>query len=162
MSEATMRVRDACGQDAEAACAVIRRSIIELCILDHQGDLGTLAQWLANKTPARMRQWIGTHHVLVFEDEGAILGVAAMSASGNILLNYVSPDARFRGVSKALIRAVEARAAGFGLSIVTLESTSTAIGFYQAAGYVDSGPPTRGFGVTMCHPMQKNLKAYGG
>jgi GNAT superfamily N-acetyltransferase len=116
-----MRVRDACEQDAEAACAVIRRSIIELCTLDHQCDLGTLARWLVNKTPAHMRQWIGTHHVLVAEDEGAIRGVASMSASGNILLNYVSPDARFRGVSKALIRAVEARAAGLGLFLLTLE-----------------------------------------
>jgi hypothetical protein len=83
----TMHVRDASEQDAEAACAVVRRSIIELCILDHQCDPGTLAGWLLNKTPANLRQWIRTHHVLVADDEGTILGVAAMSATGDVLLN---------------------------------------------------------------------------
>jgi GNAT superfamily N-acetyltransferase len=150
-----MHVRDACEQDADAACAVVRRSIIELCSLDHQGDADTLAAWLANKTPANLRRWIGTHHVLVAEDEGAILGVASMSASGHILLNCVSPDARFRGISKALIRGVERRAASLGLSRLTLESTSTAIGFYRAAGYAPSGPSTSGFGISLVHPMQK-------
>jgi len=152
-----MRVRDAYEQDAEEACAVIRRSIIELCILDHQCDPGTLAGWLANKTPANVRQWIRTHHVLVADDEGGILGVAAMSASGHILLNYVSPDARFRGVSKALIRGIEARAAGLGLSCLALESTSTATGFYRAAGYAPSGAPVRRPGANLTHPMQKRL-----
>jgi GNAT superfamily N-acetyltransferase len=152
-----MHVRDASEQDAEEACAVVRRSIIELCILDHQGDPGTLAAWLANKTPAHLRLWIRTHRVLVAEDEGTILGVASMSASGHILLNYVSPDARFRGVSKALIRDLEARAASLGLSLLTLESTSTALGFYQATGYAPSGPPARGFGMSLAHPMQKHL-----
>lgn len=152
-----MRVRDACEQDADAACAVIRRSIVELCILDHQCDPGTLAGWLLNKTPDNLRQWIRAHHVLVAEDEGAILGVAAMSALGHILLNYVSPDARFSGVSKALIRGVEGRAAGLDLSLLTLESTSTAIAFYRAAGYAPSGSPVSGFGVSLVHPMQKRL-----
>jgi GNAT superfamily N-acetyltransferase len=152
-----MRVRDACEQDSDEACAVIRRSIIELCALDHQGDRKTLDLWLANKTPASVCQWIRTHHVLVAEDEGAILGVAAMSATGEVLLNYVSPDARFRGVSKALIRGVEARAASLGLALLTLKSTSTALGFYQAAGYAPSGPRAKGFGISLAHPMQKHL-----
>jgi hypothetical protein len=86
-----MRVRDACEQDADEACAVIRRSIVELCVLDHQCEPGTIAGWLANKTPANARAWIRTHHVLVADDGGAILGVAAMSTAGEVLLNYVSP-----------------------------------------------------------------------
>jgi GNAT superfamily N-acetyltransferase len=151
-----MRVRDACEQDAEEACAVIRRSIIELCILDHQCDPGTLAGWLLNKTTANLRQWIRTHHVLVAEDEGAILGVAAMSASGHVLLNYVSPTARFRGVSRALINVLEARAVSIGLSVLTLESTSTALGFYRAAGYAPAGTPWRRV-ASVAYPMQKCL-----
>jgi len=44
-------VRTATPEDAEAACAVIRRSIVECCIEDHHGDSALLAAWLANKTP---------------------------------------------------------------------------------------------------------------
>ena len=152
-----MRVRDACEQDVEEACAVIRRSISELCVLDHRGDAVTIERWLANKTPDNVRQWIRNHHVLVAVEEGAILGVAAMSAPGEVLLNYVSPDARFRGASKALVRALEARAADLGLPFLTLTSTLTALCFYKAAGCTESGPPTRGFGAAMSQPMQKRL-----
>ena len=44
-------VRKAEPRDAEAAAVVLRRSITELCTLDHDGDADTLAKWLANKTP---------------------------------------------------------------------------------------------------------------
>jgi GNAT superfamily N-acetyltransferase len=152
-----MHVRDACEQDADAACAVLRRSISELCTLDHRGDAATLDAWLANKTPDNVRAWIAMNHVLVAVEGSAILGVAAMSASGEVLLNYVSPDARFRGVSKALIAAIEARAASHGIPRLTLLSTATALRFYRAAGFGESGPPRKGFGITKGQPMQKRL-----
>src|SRR5262245_16149547 len=144
--DATMRVRDACEQAAEAACAVNGRSIIELCILDHQCDPGTPAGWLANKTADKVRQWIGNHHVLMAHNEGAVLGVAAMPASGRILLNCLARRALF-GVSKALIRGSDARAASLGLFLLTRESTSTATGYYRATPTrrpaPQSGPPVR-------------------
>jgi GNAT superfamily N-acetyltransferase len=152
-----MHVRDACEQDAEDACAVIRRSIGELCALDHRGEAATLDAWLANKTPANVGAWIAKHHVLVALDGDAILGVAAMSASGEVLLNYVSPDARFRGVSKALVQALEARAAGLGIPLLTFRSTATALRFYRAAGFTEAGSPTKGFGIATGQPMQKSL-----
>jgi GNAT superfamily N-acetyltransferase len=154
-----MHVRDACEQDADAACEVVRLSITELCALDHRGDAATLEAWLANKTPDNMRAWTARHQVLVAVDGGAILGVAAMTAAGEIVLNYVSPDARFRGVSKALIQAIEARAASLGIPLLKLKSTATAVRFYRAAGYTESGPPKKGFGVTTAQPMQKHMSA---
>ena len=97
-----MQIRKACEEDAEAACVVLRRSITELCRDDYRGDAATLAAWLANKTPENVRAWIGERnsHVLVADDGCAILGVAAIQSTGRISLNYVSPDARFRGVRK--------------------------------------------------------------
>jgi predicted GNAT family acetyltransferase len=47
--------------------------------------------------------------VLVAVDDDTILAVGAVTDTGQITLNYVSPDARFRGVSRALLRALEAR-----------------------------------------------------
>jgi GNAT superfamily N-acetyltransferase len=153
-----MHVRDACEQDAEPACLVIRRSIAELCGLDHKSDAATLERWLANKTPDNVRAWIGKHTVLVAVEAGAILGVAAINASGEVILNYVSPDARLRGVSKALIQGLEARAAGLGIELLTLRSTATAVRFYRANGFTEAGPPVQGHGVTMGQPMRKRVK----
>ena len=153
-----MHVRDACEQDAEQACSVVRRSIVELCSVDHRGDRGTLDLWLANKTAANMRRWIREHRVLVAADADAILGVAAMTSSGEIMLNYVSPDARFRGVSKALVRGLEVRAANLGIERLTLKSTATAVRFYRSIGYTESGAPLQGFGISMGQPMQKRLR----
>ena len=150
-----MLIRKAREEDAEAASVVLRRSITELCRDDYRGDAPTLAAWLANKTPENVRVWIGepNSHVLVADDGGAILGVAAIQSTGRISLNYVSPDARFRGVSKALMRALEAKAVELGLSTCTLESTETAHRFYLSMGYSDAGPSIPGFGVGICYPM---------
>jgi GNAT superfamily N-acetyltransferase len=152
-----MHVRDASEDDAEQACSVIRNSIVELCFRDHHDDAETLGLWLANKTPAHVRSWIHRHHVLVAVDGSCILGVAAMTASGEVILNYVSPGFRFAGVSKALLTALEGRAKELGLALLTLLSTVTAVQFYRSAGYAKAGAPVRGFGVTMGQPMQKFL-----
>jgi hypothetical protein len=84
-----MQIRKARGEDAEAACLTIRRSIAELCRADHRDHAGTLASWLANKTPGNLRRWIGdpNAYLLVAEEDGSILGVAAMQGSGRISLN---------------------------------------------------------------------------
>jgi GNAT superfamily N-acetyltransferase len=153
-----MHVRNACEQDAEDCCSVVRRSISELCILDHQGDPTTLELWLANKTTANMQRWIREHHVLVALVGPAILGVAAMTSKGEITLNYVLPDARFRGVSKALLQALEVRAQELGVPLLKLQSTATAMRFYCALGYTPSGRPTKAFGITIGQPMQKPLQ----
>jgi predicted GNAT family acetyltransferase len=154
-----MHVRQAREEDAEAACVVVRRSITELCRTDHRGDDATLAAWLANKTPENVRKWIGdaNNHVLVADEDGAILGVAAIQSSGRITLNYVSPNARFRGVSKALLRGLEAQAMELGVEACTLDSTSTARQFYLAIGYSEAGPAEAGFGVSLSYPMAKRL-----
>ena len=80
-----------------------------------------------------------------------------MTDKGEITLNYVSPDARFRGVSKALLAALEARARELGNDVCTLASTETARRFYLAAGYVDQGAPTGKFGMSSGYPMARQI-----
>jgi hypothetical protein len=60
-------------------------------------------------------------------------------------------------VSKALVRGLEARATSLGIPLLTLKSMATAVRFYRASGFSESGPPKKGFGVTMAQPMQKGL-----
>jgi GNAT superfamily N-acetyltransferase len=131
-----IRVRSAIPADAADACAIIRRSITELCLADHHGDEIHLAKWLSNKTPENVARWIAGGRVIVAEEAGSLLGVAAMNDTGKILLNYVSPDARFRGVSKALMQHLEERAVGLGLNECILETSETALRFYLSLGYV--------------------------
>ena len=153
-----VEIRPARDADAEAACEVLRRSIRELCTEDHREDAATLAAWLFNKTPENVRRWISTGHVVVADDAGTLCGVGAVQATGEITLNYVAPEARFRGVSKALVAAVEAWARDHGVTRCTLRSTATARRFYASVGYGDSGPPSPGFGITLAYPMAKELR----
>lgn len=154
-----MQVRPARMADAESAVAVVRRSIEQLCEPDHKGDPATLSMWLANKTAADMRRWIADHTVVVAVDGEQIAGVAAVRADGEVLLNYVAPEARFQGISKSLMNGIEAWASGRGLQCLRLDSTVTALRFYRSTGWVTAGPPQPGFGVTTRHPMRKPVRA---
>src|SRR5260370_11974189 len=128
-----MEMRDAVPADAQAACEVLRRSIVELCVADHRNDPAILKRWLANKTPEIVASWIAQpgSSLLVAVEEKTILAVGAVSDTGEISLNYVSPDARFRGVSRAILRALETRAVARGNARCTLLSSETARRFYH-------------------------------
>ncbi len=153
-----MEIRDAKADDARAAAQVLRRSISDLCAADHGNDPVILAQWLSNKTPENVASWMAmpNNSVLVAVEDDAILAVGAVTDTGLITLNYVSPDARFRGVSRALLRVLEARALERGSVRCTLNSTETARRFYLANGYVIDGAPVRKHGVGG-YPMSKPL-----
>ena len=146
-----LEIRPARADDAEAACAAMRRSIVELCAADHGHDPHILAGWLANKTTANVAMWISDrgNFVYVAINGGKIAGVAAMTQTGLITLNYVSPEARFRGVSKMLLAALERKAADLGLAQCGLTSTKTALRFYRAAGYVERRTGDEDSGITM-------------
>lgn len=154
-----MEIRDAVAGDANEACAVLRRSIVELCAADHENDLEILARWLDNKTPDNVAAWIvrPDASMLVTVEGGTMVAVGMVTDGGDILLNYVSPDARFRGVSRTLLAALETRAAGRGAGECRLESTETAHRFYCANGYVEAGPPTGKFGMSSGYRMTKSL-----
>jgi GNAT superfamily N-acetyltransferase len=133
-----MKIRDAVAEDAPAACQVLRRSISELCVADHKNDPTILTRWLS-------------------VEGSTILAVGSVTNEGEITLNYVSPDARFRGVSRALLCALEARAIQRGNVRCTLTSTETARRFYHANGYVEDGTVAGKFGTCASYPMSKSF-----
>jgi GNAT superfamily N-acetyltransferase len=154
-----MEIRDAVAEDAPAACRVMRRSIAELCVADHRNDPAILERWLSNKTPEIFMSWMSQpgNSLLVAVKGGSILGVGAVTGTGEITLNYVSPDARFRGISRALLGALEARAAERGNARCMLTSTATARQFYLAAGYIEDRPWTGKSETSSGYPMAKYL-----
>lgn len=154
-----MEIRDATPDDAIAGCEVLKRSIAELCTADHKNDPAILARWLGNKTVENFAAWAKQpdNSLLVAVEEGEILGVGSVTDAGTIGLNYVSPDARFRGVSRALLQALELRAAERGNTRCTLISTETARQFYLSNGYVGDGEPSGAFGPSSGFAMRKPL-----
>jgi GNAT superfamily N-acetyltransferase len=154
-----MIIRDATAADAAKACEAIRASIAELCVADHGQNPEVLECWLASKTPDNVAAWAtaaGSSLLIAIEDD-AVLAVGGVKDDGEITLNYVAPRARFRGVSAALLTALEVRTAKRGATEITLLSTETAHRFYLSRGYRDMGPSLGKFGTASSYPMSKML-----
>jgi GNAT superfamily N-acetyltransferase len=154
-----VEIRDAKPDDADAACDVLIRSISELCGADHGNDPAILNRWLSNKKPEIVASWATQpgNSLLVAVEGDAMLAVGSVTDAGEITMNYVTPEARFRGVSRALLKALENRAAERGNTRCTLTSTETAHRFYLSGGYVDDGPALGKFGTASGYPMSKRL-----
>ena len=110
---ARLLIRDARPADAAAAADLLCRSITLLCTADHADDPVLLARWLANRTPETLARWIAAPGgcLLLAEADGGLLGVGGVTDDGTVTLNCVAPEARFRGVSRAMLAALAARAA---------------------------------------------------
>ena len=153
-------IRRAIVTDAAGACDVVRRSISELCVEDHQGDQTTIDAWIANKTVPNFESWIRSNSkiALVAEGTSGLVGFGLLNLQGQLALLSVSPVARFQGGSKALLRSIEEEAVDAGLREIRLGSTATARRFYLDCGFSPTGDPSRGGGVTESQPMSKQLE----
>lgn len=153
--------RRAVPADATAACEVVRRSITELCYQDHRGDRVSLKHWLENKTPVNFETWIVSKEHVAFaaEHETKLVGFAMLNLRGYVALLYVSPEARFKGISKTLLAALEEGASAAGIRELRLQSSATALRFYLDRGYALTGPPDEGFGLTSGYPMARQIEA---
>lgn len=155
----SVNVREALPGDAAAITDLVRRSITLLCGPDHGDDPSLLEPWLRNKTVENVTAWIKSprNYTLLAEIGATPAGVAILNVGGEVLLNYVDPAARFRGVSAALLTALEQRARALGLTEVRLESTRTARRFYEERGYRPQDGEQCALGTVPCRPMLKRL-----
>ncbi len=153
-------VRPANPGDAEAAAALLRQSISELCSADHHGDAETVAQWLANKTPENFRTWLANaeNFCVVAEVNESICGVGLLHRTGQIRLFYLMPGCQRQGIGKVLHQSLENQAQAWGLAQLNLESTLLARPFYESLGYRSAGGPRPGFGNSWSHPYAKRLQ----
>jgi GNAT superfamily N-acetyltransferase len=149
-------IRSAAREDAPAMSRVLIASITELCHADHQDDPDRIAEWTANKTPDGILSMLARDgfFMVVAELDGQVVAVGATTADGEIALNYVAPEARFRGVSKTLLGHMETDLRSRGFVEGRLRATNTAKAFYRAQGWSADASPDGG---TACFAMHKRL-----
>lgn len=151
-------VRPATKADIPAMSATLITSITELCVPDHRNDSEAIARWTANKTPAGVTAMLTApgNQLLVAERDGEIAAVGCVMGGNEIGLNYVHPAHRFKGVSRALLTAMEDVMRQAGTTEGRLNATTTAHQFYLDAGWIDTGPVYTGRWID-AYPMTKQL-----
>ena len=142
---------------------VLIASITQLCDEDHHNDPQRIDEWTANKSPEGMAEMLAQDGLFLFvaELDGQVAAVGATTAKGDIALNYVAPEARFRGVSKALLAHLEADLVRRGFAEGKLKATRTAWKFYQGQGWSGSSTAQAGRFIS-CFVMHKALVPAGG
>jgi GNAT superfamily N-acetyltransferase len=138
-------VRKANPTDIPAMSRVLTAAITSLCTENHGNDPGRLRQWTQNKSEAGVGKMMDdpAQTVFVAEVNGEIAAVGAVEGD-SIVLNYVAPEHRFQGVSKALLANMEESLRNAGISVGKLVSTRTALGFYLVSGWSELGPGAGG------------------
>lgn len=151
-------IRRAGPADVPGMSVVLTASIIELCEADHGGDPQAIAAWTRNKSEEGVAGMLTNRHLQLFVAERAsrVVAVGAVTTDGTVSLNYVAPDARFAGISSALLARLELALVELGHREGRLESTRTARAFYLARGWLPDGPQAEGRMVNG-YPMRKLL-----
>ena len=114
----------------------------------------------APKTVANFVAWFTNeeNYCVVVEAEGRVTGIGVLKRSGDVNLLFLAPEARGRGMGKAVHAALEAQAERWGLREMKLESTELACRFYERLGYRSAGDARTQFGVLRAYPYVKALR----
>jgi GNAT superfamily N-acetyltransferase len=134
--------------DGPVADALVLELLVELNeryadeVLEDNADAPTDDDYLAEVTPARVRAPQGAFLVAWLDDDavgcGAVKPLDKDPSIGEIKRMYTAPRARRRGVSRALLVALEARAAELGYGHLQLETglaQPEAIALYESHGW---------------------------
>lgn len=152
-------IRKATAEEAEAACAVLVRSIKEICAPYYENDQEILAQWLENKTPTNVLRWIESDRsycVVAVNAQSQVLGFASISGA-EIMLNYVIPEVLHRGIGKRMLQALETQAIACGVDHIRVVSSIPAKEFYERNGYVSNGAPRLAGRIVGDYPLIKRM-----
>lgn len=139
-------IRQARSGDEAAIASVLIKSIREVCGPDYDNDESVLSHWCANKKPELIAKWIvsPSQYFIVALIEEEIVGVGDITFDGKILLCYVHPEFIGKGVGKSLLDAMTGFARERSINKITLESTRTALSFYERNGFTNLGPTSDG------------------
>lgn len=135
-------LRNATVADAETVHAVHVAS--STAAYQRFSDGKGLEQWLTTRSASVCAREIGKWTVVVAEEDGLMLGFAALdTAAASVNAVYVAPERWRQGIGRQLLIRIENIARAAGLPRITLQAAGPAIHFYQRQGYVsktDLGP----------------------
>ena len=125
--------------DSAAVRDVHVRSIRELCSRDYTPQ--EIANWTGRQTLERHEKFIQEDWFYVAERDGEVAGFGHLSrqpgedGTMEVMALYVSPDHTHAGVGSQLLKTIERKARECGGIGLRVQSTLTAVGFYEAFGF---------------------------
>ena len=150
--------REAVASDAIKACSVLIESINTICAPFYNHDKDTISEWLENKTPSNVTEWIeseNTYCVVAEKNENILVGFSCISGK-EIMLLYVVPQVLHKGVGKNMLVKLENHALMSGINEVKVVSSLSAKEFYERNGYVQNGTPKYVGQILGGFPLIKN------
>lgn len=142
--------------DAEPTASMIARTLTASNAADYSPDvIESLVAWYS---PEGLRGRIPFSTRLVVTDaDGAIVGTAARREN-RLEGFFVEPSWQGGGIGRFLLEGLEADARFHAMRALCVDSSLTAVGFYEACGFVASGP-ARDLGEGLVVPLRKVLDA---
>jgi ribosomal protein S18 acetylase RimI-like enzyme len=151
-------IRSATEADIDAIYAVHVAAMRRLQDTAPQGDERAqkgVDAYISGRRPSHVAAEMREQRIVVMEDEGKILGFAALHVPKiEITMVFVNPEHQRKGVGRALLAELESIAIEAGLDVVKLQATGTAIEFYLKTGYQSDPPVESGAGWAS---MKKNV-----
>jgi putative acetyltransferase len=133
----TYAVRPFLPGDTAALCELFAQSIDELCTEDYDDD--QRLAWISRAADAKaFGAKLGAMTTLVIKVASDYGGFAALKDNTVLDMLYVNPHYAGEGIGAALAEAMEKLAAARGAKTITVDSSETAVMFFEARGYVAS------------------------
>ena len=141
------------------AIADLIEAAVRTSVATSDADADLLAEHIATNL-----EWWRTHpHCachLKHVQSGRITGVILVKNYWNLCNLFVAPDCYRQGIGRRLLRAAAARSrAEPGVSVLKVNSSTYAMGFYETLGFAQTGPAIDRPGG--CVPYELRLDAEG-
>lgn len=148
-------IRPFSAPDADEVSALIRETLLRSNAEDYPADvLQSLAEWYS--APGLIsRLDYATRIVAIDCEKGRIVGTAARREN-RVEGFFVHPDWQGRGIGRALLDGIEEDGRADALRVLWVESSLTAVGFYEGRGYTQAGP-AHDYGDGFVVPLRKPL-----
>ena len=119
------------------------RQLIEAAIRKNVASTAAEAEFLLDDIGHSLDWWLENPSEalhLKYEDRGQIVGVILIKRFWNLTNLFVAPSHQRRGIGEALVRAgLEACRHRSPRSKIQVNSSSNAVGFYEAMGFKQTG-----------------------
>jgi len=153
-------IRAATAADALPIIAIHTRSIRALCSDDYRKE--QLEAWIGNRNPEDMAARLAMRPFLVAELDGKQIGYAAYNPdSRELLAVFVDPDYARQGVASMMMFQLLADARANGLTSLWLDSSLTAVPFYESFGFKGVLETAHSFGGVPLECLRMELALTG-